>query len=355
MTISRRALFGKLDLTLFRGIESATAFAKLRGNPYVELTHWIHQLWQFNDSDLHRVCRHYQVDAQAVEKDLVSALSGLPSGATSPNDFSHHVEAAIERAWVLSSLEFGDRHVRSAWLLAALVQTPELRRVLLGISPAFRKIPAEQLTDAVAALIEGSPEDKEGPHDGSGLPSAMPGEASGVIADLPNGKSAHHGVTMLDEAVRAAVALSHRYIPARQLPDKAIRLLDTACARVAMSLHTPPAVVDQLRQRIAALDVELALLAQEEAISRGSETRSKRVEAANARLDAAEHELSAHEARWQEELVMVQQIHALRTKKREEGGIGAEGERPTARLQAPEEEKHLPHQDSPLVFPHLED
>jgi type VI secretion system protein VasG len=189
MTISRRALFGKLNLTLFRGIESATAFAKLRGNPYVELTHWIHQLWQLNDSDLHRVCRHYQVDAPAVEKDLASALSGLPSGATSLSDFSYHVEAAIERAWVLSSLEFGDRCVRSAWLLAALVQTPELRRVLLGISPAFRKIPAEQLTDAVAALIAGSPEDKEGPHDGSGLPSAMPGEASGAIEDSPDGKS----------------------------------------------------------------------------------------------------------------------------------------------------------------------
>ena len=55
MAIARRALFGKLDLTLFRAIESATAFAKLRGNPYVELAHWLHQLWQLGDSDLHRV------------------------------------------------------------------------------------------------------------------------------------------------------------------------------------------------------------------------------------------------------------------------------------------------------------
>jgi len=103
MTISRRALFGKLNLTLFRGIESATAFAKLRGNPYVELTHWIHQLWQLNDSDLHRICRHYQIDAQAIEKDFTSALSSLPSGATSLTDFSSHIEAAIERAWVPGS------------------------------------------------------------------------------------------------------------------------------------------------------------------------------------------------------------------------------------------------------------
>ncbi|MCR6475726.1 type VI secretion system ATPase TssH [Variovorax sp. ZS18.2.2] len=556
MTISRRALFGKLNLTLFRGIESATAFAKLRGNPYVELTHWIHQLWQLNDSDLHRVCRHYQVDVQAVEKDLVSRLSELPSGATSLSDFSHHVETAIERAWVLSSLEFGDRRVRSAWLLAALVQTPELRRLLLGISPAFRKLPVEQLTDAIVSLVAGSPEDNEGPHDGSGLPAAMPGEASGAIADSPNGKSAlarycidltdrardgqidpvigreheirtmvdillrrrqnnplltgeagvgktavveglalaiangevppslrdarllsldvgallagasmrgefesrlkslleeasnssqpvilfidevhtligaggqagtgdaanllkpalargtlrtvgattwseykrhiekdpaltrrfqtlqvaepeeasatemvrglvatfaeHHGVTVLDEAVRAAVSLSHRYIPSRQLPDKAISLLDTACARVAMSLHTPPAVVDQLRQRIAALDVELALLAQESAISRGGDARSKRLDAANAQLDATEHELSTYESRWQEELALVQQIQLLRTKKREEGEreSGAEGEWPSARLHALEDELLLRQQDMPLVLSQVDE
>ena len=48
MTISRRALFGKLDLTLFRAVESATAFAKLRGNPYVELVHWVHQILQLH-------------------------------------------------------------------------------------------------------------------------------------------------------------------------------------------------------------------------------------------------------------------------------------------------------------------
>ena len=149
MAISRRALFGKLNLTLFRALESATAFAKLRGNPYVELTHWLHQLWQLNDSDLHRVLRHYEIDPQAVEKDLAAALSGLPAGATSLSDFSHHVAAAIERAWILSSLEFGDHRIRSGWLLAALVQTPELRRVLIGISTAFRKIPADALDESL--------------------------------------------------------------------------------------------------------------------------------------------------------------------------------------------------------------
>lgn len=190
MTIARRALFGKLNLTLFRGIESATAFARLRGNPYVELTHWIHQLWQLNDSDLHRMCRHYKVDSQTVEKDLASSLMTLPSGATSLSDFSHHIEAAVERAWVLASLEFGDRSIRGAWLLAALLQTPELRRALLAISPAFQRIPADQLIDEAARLVAGSPEDLQGPHDGSGTAAALPGEPVGVTADSSGGKSA---------------------------------------------------------------------------------------------------------------------------------------------------------------------
>ena len=60
----------------------------------------------------------------------------------------------------------------------------------------------------------------------------------------------HHQVLLLDEAVSAAVKLSHRYIPARQLPDKAVALLDTACARVAVSQSAPPAQLeDCLRHR----------------------------------------------------------------------------------------------------------
>ena len=57
----------------------------------------------------------------------------------------------------------------------------------------------------------------------------------------------HHQVELLDEAIEAAVKLSHRYIPSRQLPDKSISLLDTACARVAVSQHATPAEVEDIR------------------------------------------------------------------------------------------------------------
>src|SRR6266404_8223032 len=68
----------------------------------------------------------------------------------------------------------------------------------------------------------------------------------GIVAPLEK----HHKVLILDEAIEASVKLSHRYIPARQLPDKSVSLIDTACARVAVSQHAVPAQVDDCRRRI---------------------------------------------------------------------------------------------------------
>jgi hypothetical protein len=69
--ISRAVLFGKLDTLLFTSLESATAFCKLRGNPYVELVHWLHQLMQQQDGDLQQVIRHFALDEQQLTRDIV--------------------------------------------------------------------------------------------------------------------------------------------------------------------------------------------------------------------------------------------------------------------------------------------
>src|SRR5438309_11572356 len=75
----------------------------------------------------------------------------------------------------------------------------------------------------------------------------------------------HHRVALLDEAITAAVRLSHRYIPARQLPDKAVSLLDTTCARVAVSQHATPPEGEDSPRRIGALQTELDIIGREEA------------------------------------------------------------------------------------------
>ena len=153
MNVPRRALFGKLSIELFRTIESATAFAKLRGNPYVEIVHWLHQIWQAPGGDIRRLAVHYGIDAAQLEKDLTIALAQLPSGASGVNDFSHMIELAIERAWVFASLTMGDNRIRSAWLLAAMLQTPELKRTLVGISPSFQKIPPTQIPGDFPSIV----------------------------------------------------------------------------------------------------------------------------------------------------------------------------------------------------------
>ncbi|MDE2396870.1 MAG: type VI secretion system ATPase TssH, partial [Burkholderiales bacterium] len=124
----------------------------------------------------------------------------------------------------------------------------------------------------------------------------------------------HHQVQILDEALEAAVKLSHRYIPARQLPDKSVSLLDTACARVAVSLHATPAEVDDSRKRIEALETELGIIGREKAI--GIET-GKREADANELLAAERTRLAELEARWKAERELVDELLALRAKLRD--------------------------------------
>src|SRR6186713_3334365 len=98
---------------------------------------------------------------------------------------------------------------------------------------------------------------------------------------------AHHRVMLLDAAIEAAVRLSHRYIPARQLPDKAVSLLDTACARVAISQHAVPAQLEDCRRRIEALEIELQIIGREEAV--GIDAKDRRA--------AATEQLTANQQR----------------------------------------------------------
>ena len=71
--INRTSLFGKLNQVGYRAIEGATVFCKLRGNPYVELVHWMQQIVQAPDSDLHKIVRHFQIDAGILATDITTA------------------------------------------------------------------------------------------------------------------------------------------------------------------------------------------------------------------------------------------------------------------------------------------
>jgi len=512
--ISRVALFGKLNSLCYRAIESSTVFCKLRGNPYVELVHWVHQILQLQDSDLVRIIRHYEIDPATLARDLTAALDRLPRGSTSVTDLSSQLEEAVERAWVYGTLMFGESQIRSGHLIVGLLKIPSLRNALYGMSKQFERIKLEHLTDNFAKLLGESPEAKLVATDGFSGGGAAPGEASGAIAPAAMGKQEalkkftvdlteqarsgkmdpivgrddeirqmvdilmrrrqnnpimigeagvgktavvegfaqriargdvppalkevqlltldvgllqagasmkgefeqrlrsvidevqasakpiilfidethtlvgaggaagtgdaanllkpalargtlrtigattfaeykkhiekdpaltrrfqsiqvdepseerailmmrgvastmekHHKVQILDEALEAAVKLSHRYIPARQLPDKSVSLIDTACARVAVSLHATPAEVDDSRKRIEALEVELGIIGRERAI--GIET-GKRAADANDSLGDERVRLANLEARWNDERVLVDRLLALRAQLRD--------------------------------------
>jgi type VI secretion system protein VasG len=119
----------------------------------------------------------------------------------------------------------------------------------------------------------------------------------------------HFQVKILDEALQAASRLSHRYISGRQLPDKAVGVLDTACARVALGHTAAPAAIEDLQQALALLETERTALKKESATSGEHVSRLAELDAIIAEKTA---KLADLEAQYQDELKLVEAINALR-------------------------------------------
>ncbi|MEI7065587.1 type VI secretion system ATPase TssH [Dickeya chrysanthemi] len=136
-------------------------------------------------------------------------------------------------------------------------------------------------------------------------------EATVILRGLRSIYEQSHGVLIDEEALQAAANLSARYISGRQLPDKAIDVLDTACARVAINLTTPPRAVSQLQTRLHQQALEIAQLERQGRIGLG-DTAERLATLRDAReTDAAT--LAQLEADWQRQKTLVQQIVTLRT------------------------------------------
>ncbi|TPM27600.1 type VI secretion system ATPase TssH [Mesorhizobium sp. B2-3-5] len=505
-SFKRKELVAKLNPTGVRAFKAAADTAKLRGNPYVELAHFVQQLVLSERSDVQMIVADAGLDVSRLTADMTRAIDKLPYGATSVEEFSDHIFHAIQEGWNLATLEFGVEEVRSAHILLACLKTPVLEGLISKISAEFDKIDADGVIARLADVTEGSLEAgsppaaaatetplKRGPGGDSALAKyatdltqrARDGKIDPVVGRDPEirqivdilmrrrqnnpiltgeagvGKTAivegfalriaegdvppplqnvsvrmldvglmqagasvkgefekrlkavidevqasgtpiilfideahtligaggaagtgdaanllkpalargelrtiaattwaeykqhiekdpaltrrfqtvkveepseavavlmlrgvagvleqHHQVQILDEAIEASVSLSHRYIPARQLPDKAVSLLDTACARVAVSQHATPAEVEDILRRRQALEVEKGIIGREAAIGIEVADRQARVEAGLAETETA---LAAAQTRWDRERALVTEILDLRAKLRGEG------------------------------------
>ena len=526
--ISRSSLFGRLNPTALKAIETATSFCKMRGNPYVELVHWVHVMLQDPQNDIAAIRTTFKMDDTQLARDVVASLDSLPRGATSISDFSPQVAEAVEKGWLYASLQFSANRIRSGHLIYGMLKTPQLKNALLSISNEFRKVSVDQLGDSFEKIVASSSEqttvdsgtsvgggsageEGAGPigegealakfsvdlterartgaidkivgrdaevrqmidillrrrqnnpiligEAGVGKTAVVEGFARRIVdGDVPpvlkdvtlraldigllqagasmkgefekrlrqvideveaspkpiilfideahtligaggaagTGDAAnllkpalargrlrtiaattyaeyrqyfekdpamtrrfqtvdvgepetdkaismlrsvapmmekHHNIVLLDEAVEASVKLSQRYVPARQLPDKAVSLLDTACARVAVSQHATPAQVEDRRRKVELLNVEIEIAARELAGQYRSDDRGPKLQEQLAEAEAALLEATT---KWDAEkaaLVMVQEARAALAEAREAANAPVEeGAEPPAPL-----------------------
>ncbi|HHF2995175.1 TPA: type VI secretion system ATPase TssH [Vibrio diabolicus] len=146
------------------------------------------------------------------------------------------------------------------------------------------------------------------------LDEPSPEQAALIIRGLRPAYEESHNVYVRDDAITAAAALSARYISGRQLPDKAIDVLDTACARVNISLNAIPASVETLQQELAAQQRELEALERDALQQTGDKHNLANIPDLKLAMETTKEELAEQEAQWHKEKEQIQEMIALRSR-----------------------------------------
>lgn len=515
MNVNLKSLIGRLNDTCRGALEGAAGLCLSRTNYDVEIEHLLAKLLEQNDTDLHKICNHYEVNIDRLSKDVQTALGSLKTGNTRTPALGERIPRWIQDSWLIASVDFGAARIRSGHMILALLSNETFARIARDISREFNHISVESLQkklpeitadsneerDAVAlgetggvesaeqiasgvpgktkaldqytedltakakagkidpilgrdfeirqivdiltrrrqnnpiltgeagvgktAVVEGfamriaegdvpeplknvavrtldlgllqagagvkgefenrlksvidevksSPQPiilfideahtmigaggQAGQNDAANLlkPALARGELRTIAAttwaeykkyfekdaalarrfqvvkvdeptedkaiDMMRGiadkMEAHHNVRILDEAIVECVKLSHRYIAGRQLPDKSVSVLDTACAKVAIGQGATPAPVEDAKRRIQNLTAEISVLDREQVTGAGHD---ERLEELKTKRSETEGELAKLNEQWTKEKDLVEKIRTIRTKL--ESGVESE-------------------------------
>lgn len=507
MNVNLKSLVGRLNDVSRNALEGAAGLCLSRTNYDVEVEHILAKLLEQDDTDLHKICRHYEVNIDRLSKDVQQAMDRLKSGNSRTPGLSDRIPRWIQDAWLLASVDFGAARVRSGHMVLALLANDSFARIAREISREFDHISAESLQTKLPEITADSAEERDavslgetaGVSGGTPVATGVPGKtkaldqytedltakaAAGKIdpvlgrdfeirqiidiltrrrqnnpiltgeagvgktavvegfalriaeGDVPDplknvsvrsldlgllqagagikgefeqrlksvidevkaspqpiimfideahtmigaGGAAgqndaanllkpalargelrtiaattwaeykkyfekdaalarrfqvvkieepdeeravsmmrgisdkmeeHHNVRILDEAIVECVKLSHRYITGRQLPDKSVSVLDTACAKVAIGQGATPASVEDAVRRIQHLTAEIDSLEREEVT--GAE-HGERLEELKANRATTEEELGKLNEQWEKEKDLTNQIRNIRLK-----------------------------------------
>ncbi|MBX3244450.1 MAG: type VI secretion system ATPase TssH [Acidobacteria bacterium] len=507
MNVNLKSLVGRLNDTSRNALEGAAGLCLSRTNYDVEIEHILAKLLEQDDTDLHKICAHFEVNIDRLSKDVSVALDRLKSGNSRTPGLSDRIPRWIQDAWLLASVDFGAARVRSGHLILALLASESFARIAREVSKEFSHISLESLQSNLPDITSDSSEARDavalgesgGVSDGSPVASGVPGKTKALdqytedltakaaagkidpvlgrdfeirqIVDILTrrrqnnpiltgeagvGKTAvvegfalriaegdvpeplrnvsvrsldlgllqagagikgefeqrlksvidevkaspqpiimfideahtmigaggqagqndaanllkpalargelrtiaattwaeykkyfekdaalarrfqvvkvdepdeakavammrgiadkmegHHNVRILDEAIVECVKLSHRYITGRQLPDKSVSVLDTACAKVAIGQGATPAAVEDATRRIQNLTSEIEALDRE--LVTGAE-HGERIEALNNNKAETEQELETLNQQWEKEKDLIEKIRNVRMK-----------------------------------------
>jgi type VI secretion system protein VasG len=496
-----KALIGKLSSTCRSALEGAAGLCLSQTHYEVDLEHFFLKLLEMQNTDFHKILRHFEVNEGRLVADLTRTMESFKTGNARTPALSPRIPRMIQESWLVASVDYQAPSVRSGHIILALLGNEEMARMLTGSSEGFKKISVETLSQNLGDLVAGSREDADaGPSARTaeaGAPVGMPvgtkaldqftinltqkarkgeidpvlgrdheirqmvdilirrrqnnpiltgeagvgktavvegfalriaegdvppplrnvalhtldlgllqagagikgefenrlksvinevkaspipiilfideahtligaggGSGAGDAANLlkpalargelrtiaattwseykkyfekdaalarrfqvvkieePDEPNAlvmmrgmapflekHHQVMISDGALLDSVRLSRRYITSRQLPDKSVSVLDTACARVAIGLNTSPPAVEEASRRIAHIERELKILERESLL--GSD-HTERIDRLKSEQETTRGELQTLTERWQKELELAGQIIALR-------------------------------------------